>query len=324
MHESRTILKFFKRDPGIRYALATVVRVFGSSYRSPGAKMIISEGGEISGSISGGCLERDLIRRALVSIRDQKPALIRYDTRAEATEDDNDQGEFLVQTAGLGCEGVIEIYLEPNPSHHIAAIERCLTQDEVVAFEINLPDGETYPDIITPPCKLVIFGAGPDIVAMIEIGHALGWDITVVDCKSSFPVPKRLFQKADRILSLSPERVLENLKLDERTFVALMTHNFEHDQLILEQLATVTSIKYLGLLGPKVRGEKLLRELQARGVSLQAENIHYPMGLDIGGDNSQAIALSAYAEMQSILSKRSGTFLKDRTTTIHSSSKSDF
>jgi xanthine dehydrogenase accessory factor len=315
MNENRSIIQFYKRDPQVRYALATVVRVFGSSYRSPGAKMIVSESGEISGSISGGCLERDLIRRAIDSFRHDQSTLIRYDTRAEA---DDDAGEFLVQSAGLGCEGVIEIFLEPNPARHVSAIEHCLSENRAVDFELALPDGEIYLDQIQPPHQLTLFGAGPDIIPMIDIGHALGWELSVVDCKSAFPVPRRLFNKADKIYSLPPEGILGSLTFDSQSLVALMTHNYEHDRIILEQLAELPALKYLGILGPKVRGEKLLKELNESGKKLSAQHIHFPIGLDIGAENSQAIALSVFAEMQSILSERSGAFLKDRKNAIHS------
>lgn len=321
MNENRSILDLFKRNPHLKYALATVVRIYGSSYRMPGAKMLISEKGEISGSVSGGCLERDLIRRASESIYHERSCLVRYDTRADAEDSDADDAEskhLLVQNAGLGCEGVIEIFLEPRPYAHLAALEKCLIDGKEIRFDVSLPDGSIFMDRIRPPNRLIIFGAGPDIVAMVELGYALGWDVTVVDCHSSFPVPKRLFQKATRLLSLPADAVLDSLPIDANTFIALMTHNYEHDQAILEQLATAPPFRYLGILGPKTRGHKLIHELKSSNSILPAQSIHFPMGLDIGGENSQAIALATFAEMQSLQHGRDAQFLKYRHNSIHS------
>ena len=108
MTEIESILKAFDKatEAGKKVALATVVHVDGSSYRRPGARMLITEDGEFTGSISGGCLEGDALRKALLAIHSSKTMLVTYDTT------DEDDAKFGM---GLGCNGIIQVLIEPLP-----------------------------------------------------------------------------------------------------------------------------------------------------------------------------------------------------------------
>lgn len=315
MNEDRAILAKFNeaRQTGLAVALATIVTVTGSSYRRPGAKMLITENGEISGSISGGCLERDLIRRALQAIDTSEPALIHYDTRADR---DDDESESLIQSAGLGCEGVIEIFINPAPDAHLGSLERAHREMQSFEFSNVLPDGKEFLDLLSPPISLIIFGAGHDAIPMVRLAHEIGWDTTLVDCHSSFPAPRRLFGDVTGFISCDPEQILERVKIRSESPGFLMTHNYAHDRAILKQIFR-KPMKYLGLLGPRTRSERLLAEIKKENIRIPSEILHFPMGLDIGGDTPQAIAFSALAAAQAFLSGRKGGFLSERQGPIH-------
>jgi xanthine dehydrogenase accessory factor len=312
MHDGWLIVNEYKRiqAQGGSCALAVVVGIQGSSYRRQGAKMLISSQGDIFGSISGGCLERDLIRRAQECMASSSTKLFRYDTRLDTDEEDD-----MVQSLSLGCEGVIEILIEPHCQQIITAMEQTLDSGQLQTLEIRYCDtnGEKiFTDILTPPPQLTIFGAGRDVINLVQICHDLGWVTTVVDCRSSFSVPKRLFDRVDHFVQCDPSQILE--KIRPPTLAILMTHNFDHDKVILEKLLPL-ALHYIGVLGPRSRTQKILDELKIKA----PENLHYPIGLDIGGDGPGPIALSILAEVQAVLEKRKGGFLKDRTGPIHES-----
>jgi xanthine dehydrogenase accessory factor len=315
MNENRSILAAFKKakQAGVAAALATVVKVTGSAYRRPGAKMLITADGEISGSISGGCLERDLIRRARRAMDRLEPTMVRYDTRGDGDEDEN---ALRIQSGGLGCEGVIEIFINPAPDEHLASLERAHRERQNVEFPVVLPDGEEFRDVLSPPVSLIIFGAGHDAVPMARLAQAIGWQTTIVDCRSSFSMPRRLFGDVGAFISCDPERILERVEIPSESLAFLMTHNYEHDRAILKQIVG-HPLKYIGLLGPRARSERLLSEIEKEKIRIPSDRLHFPMGLDIGGETPQAIALSALAEAQAVLSGRKGEFLRERPGPIH-------
>ncbi|RYZ73791.1 MAG: XdhC family protein, partial [Proteobacteria bacterium] len=284
----------------IPVALATVIRLHGSSYRRPGAKMLITRTGEIAGGVSGGCLERDLIMRAvqLMDSGRQESVLVTYDTRADT---DDDEAEARVRSVGLGCEGVIEILLNPAPEPHLQAIEHCLASRSVTSFKVTLPNGESYIDVLVPPQRLILFGAGPDAVALFRLARELGWSVTVVNCHSAFPMPRHAFIGSDQYITTDCTTAVSKAVLQKDSVAITMTHNFEHDLAILSSIAQSGWPQYLGLLGPRVRSEKLLNEMISKGLKIPAHGIFYPLGLDIGGDSAQAIALSALADIHAVL-----------------------
>lgn len=352
-------------NEGKQTALATVVLVEGSSYRRAGARMLVTEDGQLTGAISGGCLEGDALRKARLVMAQNKPMLVTYDTT------DDDDAKFGV---GLGCNGIIHILIEPiYPERQDTPINlfklflskreqvvlitlfsldnkqaaqpgTCLllTADEKI--QGTFPDNEikdalladakdvlkngnsvtkTYVygngftcfiELLKPTVSLVIFGAGNDAIPLVQFAAVLGWQVTLVDGRANYAVPER-FPLAKKIIIAKPEQALPQIVLDNRTVVILMTHNYNYDLAMLRQLLPL-ELTYIAALGPKKRLQRMLDELDEEGLNItdeQLKSIYGPAGLDIGSENSDEIALSVIAEMQAVLTKRQGTFLRDKT-----------
>jgi xanthine dehydrogenase accessory factor len=341
-------------------ALATVVKVEGSSYRRPGARMLVTEDGALTGAISGGCLEGDALRKARYAMFQQQNKLEVYETT------DEEDSRLGVQ---LGCNGKVHILFEPikeeDENNPINLFRRALVQRKsaVIATVFstankNQQTGTCYfsnreenvllsdqADIemagqvllsqknsiikeydnhsvlyqfIPPPVQLVIVGAGNDAQPLTELASHLGWDIIMVDARPSYNNQER-FPKATRICRVKPSAILSAINMDEQTAVVLMTHNYNYDLSALEQLVH-TNCNFIGILGPKKKLNKMLDDLTIRGINMKddvMQNIHGPVGLDIGAETSEEIALSILAEIKSVFSKRNGESLKDRTIEIH-------
>jgi xanthine/CO dehydrogenase XdhC/CoxF family maturation factor len=341
-------------------ALATVVKVEGSSYRRPGARMLVTEDGDLTGAISGGCLEGDALRKARYAMFQQKNKLEIYETT------DEDDGRLGIQ---LGCNGTVHILFEPiideDVNNPVNLFRRVVLQrkesiiatvfspgnrkpqpgtcffsnkDEVVilndqadiAKEGQLLPGQKnsvvkeYDDrsvlyqFIPPPVQLVIVGAGNDAQPLTELACLLGWDIIIVDARPSYGNPER-FPKASRICRVKPSDLLSAIKIDEQTAVVVMTHSYNNDITALQQLIN-TNCSFIGLLGPKKKFSKMLADLTGKGFSINDEvlnKIHGPVGLDIGAETAEEIALSILAEIKAVFSNRDGASLKDRPFEIH-------
>ena len=362
MKEITDILKAYQKSEmaGLRSALATVVKVEGSSYRRPGARMLITEDGILTGAISGGCLEGDALRKALSAIIQQEKKLVTYDTT------DEDDAKFGVQ---LGCNGIVHILFEPiksaeenNPIFLLQTLEQ-KREDAVIAtlFSIggksqpgtalfyrpdillstlsdeiinnlkgevveayadkktkflsyNEDNLEVFVEFIKPPISLIIAGAGNDAQPLADIAALLGWEITIVDGRPAHASAQR-FPNANRILVTRPEGVLPQIAIDEQTAFVLMTHNYNYDLALLQELL-LTEATYIGTLGPK---KKLLRMLEELGLANERNlgRIYGPIGLDIGAETAAEIAISITAEIKSVLSGAKPNFLKDKTLPIH-------
>lgn len=353
---------------GRQTALATIVHVEGSSYRRPGARMLVEDNGKMTGAISGGCLEGDALRKALLAINQKQNRLVTYNTL------DDDDLAFGVQ---LGCNGIVHILFEPidpmQANHPIVLLEKCFLQrrDAVLVTLFSLKnyhgyqpgtcffsDGQnTYQSIsdkslaieveqdaalvlmqqfslinayksneltafvefLEPPVSLVIVGAGNDAQPLVEIASVLGWQITMIDGRGTH-ASKQRFPKAHQVIVGKPSAAKNMLAIDKRTVFVLMTHNYNYD---LEMLGLLLQepCRYIGCLGPRKRLEKMLAELREQGLALtddQSNMIYGPIGLDIGAEAAEEIALSVLAEIKSVLEERSGTRLRDRTDVIHS------
>jgi xanthine dehydrogenase accessory factor len=340
-------------------ALATVVQVEGSSYRRPGARMLITAEGEITGAISGGCLEGDALRKAQRAMQLGQNKLLIYDTIHE--EDQN----FGIQ---LGCNGIVYILLEPilqedeknpiqllkkvalnrkeavlmtvfNPDKNAAQTGTCLVvqkaespiiPDERMNKELALvqqqkktiviphPDRSVLYQFVPPSVHLVIVGAGNDAQPLVEMAFLLGWNITVVDGRPAYATLQR-FPKANQVCIAKPNDPFLAIPLDAQTAVVLMTHNYNYDLAALEPLIG-SACAYIGLLGPKKKLEKMLDELHAKGLKSDPDllrKLHGPVGLDIGAETAEEIALSIMAEIKAVFSDRCGTPLKNRPVEIH-------
>lgn len=259
MHEIDRIINAIRAAK--RGVLVTIVATRGSTYRRAGARAVISQNGESFGTISGGCLERDLAERAHLWLEDMQPRVITYDAS---------RGDDVVFGLGLGCRGETDMYVEPFDAAH---------PPRLLDFRWNGRQPVTWTtgplvETIRPPRAIAIFGGGRDVEPVARIAEQIGWDATIVGPRQPF---------------------------DPSAYDAavIMTHNFMQDLELLEVLLP-SAIPYVGLLGPKSRGDDLLAR-----AALPPGRLHYPIGLDLGAENSEEIALSIVAEIQAVLSERS-------------------
>ena len=370
MNELQTILKAFdeSKNSGETSFLATVVNTKGSTYRRPGAKMLMTNTGRIIGAISGGCLENDVYQYTQ-QMHSGKPILVTYDNTAD---------EDIVWGFGLGCNGVVQVLIEPlngeSELNPIVFISECFNKQQrgVIATiysvenALNIKVGsrlmlnddgsvttdikeanltalliqdakialknkhstvnkyqlsgtvEVFVEVIQPATPLIIFGANRDAIPVVKFAASLGWDVTIVDCRSDEATLQRL-AIASKIILTRREVIHKQVSVDENTIAVVMTHNYLDDLEILKTLLP-SPIPYLGILGPKQRTEKLLQDLHAQGISYsneQLQKLYAPVGLDIGADTPEQIALSIIAEIQTVIAKRDGGFLRNRIQPIH-------
>jgi xanthine/CO dehydrogenase XdhC/CoxF family maturation factor len=165
---------------------------------------------------------------------------------------------------------------------------------------------------------LVIIGAGNDVLPLMHFADILGWETKIVDGRANYARPER-FATACQVLVSKPEKVLEQIAIDPWTAFALMTHNFIYDKAMLRELCQKEA-KYIGMLGPKKKLDRMLEELANEGINIDSEQqkaIYGPIGLDIGAETPEEIALSIIAEIKAVFEGRNGSFLRTKTGAIH-------
>ncbi len=264
---------------GARGVLVTVIRTSGSTYRRAGARAVIAEDGKSWGAISGGCLERDLAERIRPWLEEMTPRLVKYDFTRDADP---------VFGLGLGCRGALDLFVEPfDAEHHPTLLGFAWSGREPVPWTTVLPDGERFLESLRPPRALAIFGSGVDVDPVARIGREIGWDVEVITTRD--PIDVNAYDGA-----------------------VIMTHNVERDAAILEALLA-SRIPYIGLLGPKSRGDELLAGASAESRA----RVHSPIGLDLGAETPEEIALSIVAEIQAVWSGGSARELRRLETPIH-------
>jgi xanthine dehydrogenase accessory factor len=382
MRERRKIIELWQRGDAV--ALATLVGVEGSSYRRPGARLLIAANGDYAGSISGGCLEAEVVRKARWLTR-HGAVVERYSTLF----DDTAEIPF-----GLGCGGTVNLLLEPAGTAEFAALMHALEASlhgKACHVETVLPSpghplqrfvqplssphrsspylgspylgsqleaqgsapvdritassgGGVFTERIEPPQRL--FGAGDDAQPLVSMAALLGWNVTVIDGRPQWARPER-FPEAEHVLpfdpshlhrlpdpsnrhvhsepskghgfsraipagdpagALAPEGALDNLHITQRDAVVVMTHSYEQDRAWLTAMLPLRP-RYLGLLGARHRSALLVAEAAAAlGWSLEraCEGLFAPVGLDLGGDGAEAIALAIIAEMNACVEGKLG------------------
>ncbi|RAI64818.1 XdhC/CoxI family protein [Pseudomonas fluorescens] len=360
---------------GLDIVIATVIKVEGSAYRRPGARMIISQSGASTGTVSGGCLERDVTRKAWWLTASGRPTVRRY-----STGQDDDDLEDAELSFGLGCNGTVHIMFEriaksreslllsvlrnvystgtpaaiatiiANDGYARASVGDRVTLDSrgiqhtpflnpalVKQIEQDLDnvrvdrrtkhhkysvDGtkniEVLLEYLPAPRRLVIFGAGHDVIPLVAIAKLQGWRVYVVDARSHYARKER-FPLAEAVICSSLDEPFSLSSLIEDSAVVIMSHSLSQDRHWLEGALSGAPF-YVGQLGPKYRTERLLTEIDQKRITEKSlSTLHFPIGLDIGGDTPEAIALSIAGEINAAFSKRQGGMLKHRTSTIHSS-----
>jgi xanthine/CO dehydrogenase XdhC/CoxF family maturation factor len=319
---------------GRRAALATVVRIEGSSYRRSGAKLLVQDDGETLGGVSGGCLEADAREVGLRVIETGVPRLLHYDTGA----DDN-----TVWGLGLGCNGTVDIFVQPatEPATLEALREIRTRLDAASEFAIvTTIDGEGTPgrmmvtdvtardarsrldtrgsgrvfsEILIPPPDLIVCGAGDDSRPLVACASEAGFAVTVVDHREAFLAPAR-FPSAKHRLCLRADHAGESITAGARTLVVIKTHSFVHDREWLEVFLR-TPASYIGLLGPRTRARELLNLL---GVTSD-DRVFAPVGLSVGADGPEQIAISIVGELLAVLARQQPGHLREKGLAIHAS-----
>ncbi|TVZ56007.1 xanthine/CO dehydrogenase XdhC/CoxF family maturation factor [Lutibacter sp. Hel_I_33_5] len=336
-HEFKKIIQqsILNQQKNIQNVLATVVDLDGSSYRKPGVRMLLSSDDKMVGAVSGGCVEKEIQRRAQTVFNDGKSKVITYDGRYR-----------------LGCEGVLYILLEPFfvSKDFLKAFTNNLEErnsfqlhsyykkeDESfgnLGSEIQFKDGEKFTfsndfkpkdstktlifkQTLQPLFQLIIIGGEHDAVTLCKQANQLGWQVDII---TSVKDPKKLsdFPGANSVDAQTPE-LIEFNTINNNTAIVIMNHNFTYDLRYLIKLEEQSPI-YIGVLGAAKRREKLLNELFEFAPDISdafLEKLHTPAGLNIGAETPEEIALSILAEILSVVRKKEVFSLKKITGKIH-------
>ena len=366
MKEIITLLDLYQKSEGQTAALATVINVEGSSYRRTGARMLMFENGTWKGGISGGCLEKDVLKNAKLVMLEGKAKTVRYDTNEDSP---NNIG------IGLGCNGIIDILISPlkrgeerNPlkvlkdctqSRESNLLVTIVKNDSKINWsagemfrvediqdfihksnsfktqfekdiQITLAKGKTQIldyqltnagsfslllEVIPPNIHLVIVGNNYDIYPLSDLATVLGWEISVV--ANPMKLDKSIFKTA-KIFAAQNGQIPE-IETDKHTAVILMSHDYGTDLKNLKYFLNSTA-GYIGILGPRNRGDKLFNDLKKENITANDEQfnrIFTPTGLDIGANAPEEIAMSILSEIRSFFAGRDGGFLRKRVGRIH-------
>jgi xanthine dehydrogenase accessory factor len=319
-HSGFSLADFFlaARDRGEPLVLATVTRTLGSTYRKAGAQMLFAGDGRAAGLLSGGCLETDLMERARAVLAGS-PVVVDYDTRSS---------DDLIWGIGLGCEGAMTILMlrldRANDYQPFTFVEdtRRFRSNATAVLPAGVADvlhatvtlrsattvetaGATF--LIAPielPPRLLVLGAGPDAMPLVEIAGLMNWHVTVLDHRPAYAVAER-FPRAQRV-ALNPAAELPaELRAARYDAAIVMSHHLVSDQAYLAALAGHDGVPYVGLLGPAPRRARLMQELGPDAQGLQGR-LHGPIGLDIGAKSPETIALAIVSEIQAVLAGRPG------------------
>ncbi|QQL49576.1 XdhC family protein [Mucilaginibacter ginkgonis] len=352
---------------GRQCALATVVQVEGSAYRRPGARMLITDTGQLTGTISGGCLEGDARRRALKVMQQGKPEIVIYDSL--------DLDDDLEQGAQLGCQGLVHVLIEPvetgdkamellrvaadanepavlttflkrqQPEDNSGAVmlvtagaiftqselnkqlEALLTiearqalargQSVVQSLSIDGEEIEIFFENLKPAPQLTIYGAGNDVQPLLKLAVNLGWKVNIVDGRANLVTPER-FPGAANLRCVKVGELEQGV--DSFGFAVLMSHNYIYDLAVLKALINKPSVQYIGILGPKKKKDRMLDDLHNEGHIIPSgfvDKVFGPVGLNIGAEAAEEIAVAIMAELVTIRNGHPAGFLRDLDGPIH-------
>ncbi|WP_128544039.1 XdhC family protein [Larkinella soli] len=313
IHEFQQIIRAYRKTDfnERKAALATVVGLTGSGYRRPGARMYITDDGMWIGAISGGCLEGDALRKAREVMMTGTARLVTYDTS-------NPDGENF--GIGLGCNGVLDVLIQPidptEADNPLETLDRIMQERRPVSLTTSLPDGAgVFTEELKPDIQLLVFGGGYDAVPLVKLAKQVGWRVVVTDDCVAHLQPRR-FGEADEMLAVPRDQVRSQVPIDRYSAAVLISHNFKYDRAVLQELLQ-SDIPYIGLLGPKKRGDALLAEVADFVKGTDLDRVFWPVGLDVGAETPQEIALSVVTEIQAFFRKASAQPLKYKTAPIH-------
>lgn len=353
---------------GERMALATIVAIRGSTYRRPGARLLVPHQGPMIGNISGGCLEGDVADVAKIVMVEGEPRVVSFDLTAE---------DEAVWGWGLGCNGAIEVFVEPaaKAAEVAGALRASLVEERpiclVTVVESSVPgvepgarllvrpdagaegtlgdptldglaaeagaellaterseirhlpavegEAKVFVEVLEPPLKLFVCGAGHDAIPLVAAATSLGWSAVVIDDRKEFLNEERFPGAAGFVFVERPQDAGGAASIDERALVVVMTHNYLRDKDYLRSLLA-SPAGYIGMLGPRQRTERLLADLAEEGIEVtdaDRARIHGPAGLDLGAEGPEEIAQAIVAEIVAVRHGRGGGFLREREGPIH-------
>jgi len=315
------------REVGRKVAVATVVATRQSAPRPVGSKLYVSETGDLLGSVSGGCVESDVVLAAQEVLAGGPPRLLTYGI----TDD-------MAFEIGLPCGGEIDVFVEELPSDKLsqADVRLVVVAGEGVGEELHDPElveaarrrgvshvleleGRTVlADVSAPPPRLFVYGAVDTAEALCRAAKLLGWRTVVADARASFATPERM-PSADELLLLWPDDALAQLEPDLGTAIVVLTHDDKFD-LPMIRGALASDAFYVGWIGSHRNQERRRGLLREDGVTDdELARICGPTGLDIGANTPAETAVSILGEIIAARSGRSGGSLKDAKNRIHAS-----
>jgi xanthine dehydrogenase accessory factor len=349
--EISTLREALARSNG-QGVLATIVRVRGSAYRREGAKMLVLPDATTVCSLSGGCLEPDVAQRALQVMATGKPLRVAYDLEEDTVwglglgcggsvevyleplsdpllsaflESLEEEEPSLLATVLSGGQGRL-LYrgkrwegqaAPPELEAQVRALGEALLQTQTPrARLVEVGEAQVFLDPHAPALELVLFGGGHDAIPLAELARRYGFRVTVVDPRSAY-VHEGNFPGC-RLVLAHPEEIPQGL-LGPRSYAVIMNHHLERDRKTLAY-ALRSEAPYIGVLGPRDRFQKLRDALEAEGFSFSPETmarIYNPVGLDIGAEGPEEIALSVLSEILAVSRGYEGGFLRKRPGKIH-------
>ncbi len=311
------------REVGRKVAVATVVATRQSAPRPVGSKLYVSETGDLLGSVSGGCVENDVVLAAQEVLAGGPPRLLTYGI----TDD-------MAFEVGLPCGGEIDVFVEELTEMELPDVVLTVVAGEGVGEKIDDPeliaaarrrgishvikleDRTVLADVSAPPPRLVVYGAVDTAEALCRAAKLLGWRTVVADARASFLTPERI-PSADELLPLWPDEALAQVEPDLATAIVVLTHDDKFD-LPMIRGALASDAFYIGWIGSHRNQERRRGLLREDGVTDdELGRICGPTGLDIGAATPAETAVSILAEIIAARSGRSGGNLKDRQSSIH-------
>jgi xanthine dehydrogenase accessory factor len=313
------------RSRGDRVALATVVATRRSAPRPVGAKLAVSEGGELFGSVSGGCVESDVAVQAVEVIEDGKPRLLTYGI----TDD-------MAWNIGLPCGGEIDVFVErfegelPESNEPAVSLtvlegqragEKSLVGPDAIepgpSRVLELDGATVFAEVLGPPPRLLVVGAIDTAEELCRAAKSLGWRTAVTDPRPALATRERL-PSPDELIVAWPDEALELLAPDRDTAVVVLTHEERLDVPALTA-ALPGDAFYVGAIGSRRTQQKRRERLLEAGLGeSELERLAGPAGLDLGAHTPAETAVSILAEVLAVRAGRSGGRLVERSGPIHS------
>ena len=333
IHELKDIIRSAKiaQSKGIKTVLASVVSLDGSSYRRPGVRMSVQENGKMIGAVSGGCVEKEILRQAQHVFKTNSSILMEYDGRYR-----------------LGCEGILYILIEPfhlSKTFFDAFEKQCSSRksflinsyfsketseraqgstcfhfgDQELSVSKLKPEKKLnlFSQTIKPGLKLIIIGCEHDAVQLCKYGSATGWEVEIVAPIDELKTIDD-FPGAANYYGIN-EKEFSTISIDSQTAVVIMSHSYVRDLKYLSELLG-KDVNYIGLLGPSKRREKLLNDLIEKNDLISEgffDKLYGPSGINIGAETPQEIAISILAEILSVIRNQKPIYLKDKQIGIH-------